>query len=126
MRIMIAAALVMFVGFSIGAPAPAQDLGPQITKFGDGIYVYVGKNFKSNTGICEESLYARSLRVLGRQPPAEPQCRQANLDCVRKASGSLCTRPARAKLEQRVRAMAVQRDWAAHYRLSPSLAHGRA
>jgi cyclase len=51
MRIMIAAALVWFVGFSTGAPAPAQDLGPQITKFGDGIYVYVGKNFKSNTGI---------------------------------------------------------------------------
>src|SRR6185295_4798366 len=32
-------------------PASAQDLGPQIKKFGDGIYVYVGKNFNSNTGI---------------------------------------------------------------------------
>ena len=51
MRIMVAAALVMFGGLSTGAPAPAQDLGPQITRFGDGIYVYVGKNFKSNTGI---------------------------------------------------------------------------
>src|SRR5271155_2041242 len=38
---------------------------------------------------CEESLYARSLRILGRQPPAEPQCRQANLNCVWKASGGL-------------------------------------
>jgi cyclase len=35
-----------------GAPACGQDLGwPQFKKFGDGIYVYVGKNFKSNTGI---------------------------------------------------------------------------
>src|SRR5262249_44063361 len=32
-------------------PACAQDLGPQFKKFGDGIYAYVGKNFKSNTGI---------------------------------------------------------------------------
>ena len=34
-----------------GAPACAQDLGPQFKNFGAGIYVYVGKNFKSNTGI---------------------------------------------------------------------------
>jgi len=34
----------------IGA-AHAQDLGPQITKLKDGVYVYVGKNFNSNTGI---------------------------------------------------------------------------
>src|SRR5271155_2620773 len=73
---------------------------------------------------CEESLYARSLRILGRQPPTEPKCWQANLDCVRETSGGLCTRPARAELEQRVRAMAVERDWAAYYRLSPSLTHG--
>lgn len=31
--------------------AVAQDLGPQITRLGEGIYVYVGKNFNSNTGI---------------------------------------------------------------------------
>src|SRR3954452_22195841 len=30
-----------------GAPAGAQDLGRQFMKFGDGIYAYVGKNFKS-------------------------------------------------------------------------------
>lgn len=35
---------------SIGNVA-AQDLGPQIRKIKDGIYVYVGKNFNSNAGI---------------------------------------------------------------------------
>ena len=51
MRIKVAAALATFVGFVTSAPAFAQDLGPQIKKFGDGIYVYVGNSFKSNTGI---------------------------------------------------------------------------
>src|SRR5215467_13367970 len=46
-----AAALVMFIAFVPSAPAFAQDLGPQFMKFGDGIYAYIGKNFKSNTGI---------------------------------------------------------------------------
>jgi cyclase len=46
-----AAALVTLIGFVTSAPAFAQDLGPQFMKFGDGIYAYVGKNFKSNTGI---------------------------------------------------------------------------
>ena len=31
--------------------ASAQDLGPQVRKLADGIYVYVGKNFQSNSGI---------------------------------------------------------------------------
>jgi cyclase len=51
MRIKVAAASAMFVGCVAGAPASAQDLAPQFQKFGDGIYAYVGKNFKSNTGI---------------------------------------------------------------------------
>ena len=51
MRIKAAAALVTFVGLVTSAPASAQDLGPQIKKFGDGIYAYIGKNFNSNTGI---------------------------------------------------------------------------
>ena len=51
MRIKASAALVTFVGFVTSAPAFAQDLGPQIRKFADGIYVYVGKNFNSNAGI---------------------------------------------------------------------------
>jgi cyclase len=46
-----AAALVTLIGFVTSTPAFAQDLGPQFMKFGDGIYAYVGKNFKSNTGI---------------------------------------------------------------------------
>src|SRR5580704_16384778 len=38
--------------FVTSAPAFAQDdLGPQVMKFGDGIYAYVGKSFKSNTGV---------------------------------------------------------------------------
>src|SRR5437660_3240236 len=36
--------------FAIGL-ASAQDLGPQIRKLEDGVYVYVGKNFNSNCGI---------------------------------------------------------------------------
>src|SRR5216684_1564362 len=36
--------------FAIGL-AFAQDLGPQIRKLEDGVYVYVGKNFNSNCGI---------------------------------------------------------------------------
>ena len=51
MTIKAAAALVSFVGLATSAPAYAQDLGPQFMKFADGIYAYVGKNFKSNTGI---------------------------------------------------------------------------
>ena len=51
MRIKATAALVTFVGFVTSAPAFAQDLGPDIRKFADGIYVYVGKNFNSNAGI---------------------------------------------------------------------------
>jgi cyclase len=51
MRIKATAALVTFVGFVTSAPAFAQDLGPQIRKFADGIYVYVGKNFNSNAAI---------------------------------------------------------------------------
>jgi len=46
-----AAALVMSAGFVMSVHAFAQDLGPQFMKFGDGIYAYVGRNFKSNTGI---------------------------------------------------------------------------
>src|SRR5260221_8596026 len=44
-------ALAVFVSFFAAGFAPAQDLGPQIRKLEDGIYVYVGKNFNSNCGI---------------------------------------------------------------------------
>ena len=46
-----AAALASFASLAFIGSASAQDLGPQIQKMGEGIYVYVGKNFNSNTGI---------------------------------------------------------------------------
>jgi cyclase len=51
MTIKVAAAWVALAGCMMSAPAWAQDLGPQIMKMAEGIYVYVGKDFKSNTGI---------------------------------------------------------------------------
>ena len=51
MRITAAAALATIVGFAAGGSEMAQDLGPQIKKLGEGIYVYVGKNLNSNCGI---------------------------------------------------------------------------
>src|SRR3954470_2714050 len=52
-RSMIKLSAALFAGALgfIAAPLPAQDLGPQIKKIKDGIYVYVGKNLNSNCGI---------------------------------------------------------------------------
>src|SRR6266853_598562 len=47
----LARTLAVFVSFFAAGFAPAQDLGPQIRKLEDGVYVYVGKNFNSNCGI---------------------------------------------------------------------------
>src|ERR1700716_2464529 len=44
-------AIAVFVSFFAVGFAFAQDLGPQIRKLEDGVYVYVGKNFNSNCGI---------------------------------------------------------------------------
>src|SRR5258706_2195424 len=44
-------ALAVFVSFFAVGFAFAQELGPQIRKLEDGVYVYVGKNFNSNCGI---------------------------------------------------------------------------
>lgn len=44
-------ALASFACLLFAGAAFAQDLGPQIRKLKDGIYVYVGKNFNSNCGI---------------------------------------------------------------------------
>jgi cyclase len=41
----------VFILFFFFGLASAQDLGPQIRKLEDGVYVYVGKNFNSNCGI---------------------------------------------------------------------------
>jgi cyclase len=43
--------LAVIVSFLAAGFASAQDLGPQIRKLEDGVYVYVGKNFNSNCGI---------------------------------------------------------------------------
>src|SRR2546428_13165068 len=43
--------LAVFVSFFALGLVSAQDLGPQIRKLEDGVYVYVGKNFNSNCGI---------------------------------------------------------------------------
>src|SRR5256885_3556847 len=44
-------AFAVFIPFFAAGFASAQDLGPQVRKLEDGIYVYVGKNFNSNAGI---------------------------------------------------------------------------
>src|SRR6267142_250178 len=44
-------AFAVFIPFFAAGAALAQDLGPQIRKLEDGVYVYVGKNFNSNCGI---------------------------------------------------------------------------
>ena len=51
MRIKSAVLLAIWAGFVVAGSARAQDLGPQIEKLTDGVYVYVGKNFNSNCGI---------------------------------------------------------------------------
>jgi cyclase len=51
MKTKVSSALFAAVLWLIAAPLPAQDLGQQIRKIKDGIYVYVGKNLNSNCGI---------------------------------------------------------------------------
>jgi len=51
MKLKLARTIAVFVSFFAAGFAPAQDLGPQIRKLEDGIYVYIGKNFNSNCGI---------------------------------------------------------------------------
>jgi len=51
MRAKLVLALVALAGLLSFQSAVAQDLGPQIQKIKDGIYVYVGKNLNSNCGI---------------------------------------------------------------------------
>ena len=51
MKLKSAGIFAVFVSFFAAGFASAQDLGPQIRKLEDGVYVYVGKNFNSNCGI---------------------------------------------------------------------------
>ena len=46
-----AALTALLLSSLVGSITWAQDLGPQIRKIKDGIYVYVGKNLNSNAGI---------------------------------------------------------------------------
>ena len=43
--------LAIFAGFAFVGSAFAQDLGPQVKKLADGVYVVAGNNFFSNAGI---------------------------------------------------------------------------
>jgi cyclase len=46
-----AGTLAIFACFALTASAFAQDLGPQVKKLADGVYVHTGKGFDSNSGI---------------------------------------------------------------------------
>ena len=46
-----AGTLAIFAGFALVGPAFAQDLGPQVRKLADGVYVVAGVNYNSNSGI---------------------------------------------------------------------------
>jgi cyclase len=43
--------LAIAATFALAGPAFTQDLGPQVKKLADGVYVRVGNNFESNAGI---------------------------------------------------------------------------
>lgn len=51
MGIKAAGTLAIFAALAFAGSASAQDLGPQVRKLADGVYVFVGKNFNSNAGI---------------------------------------------------------------------------
>ena len=51
MKVKLIAVFAALAAFLFVRSLPAQDLGPQLTKFKDGIYAYVGKNLNSNSGI---------------------------------------------------------------------------
>lgn len=51
MKTRAAGTLAIFAWFALIGAASAQDLGPQVRKLADGIYVHVGNNFQSNSGI---------------------------------------------------------------------------
>jgi cyclase len=46
-----AGALAMIASFAFMGTANAQDLGPQVKKLADGVYVHTGRGFESNAGI---------------------------------------------------------------------------
>jgi len=46
-----AGALAIFASCTFIGAAGAQDLGPQVKKLADGVYVHTGRGFESNSGI---------------------------------------------------------------------------
>jgi cyclase len=51
MKIKMAGVLAIFGWCSLIGAADAQDLGPQVKKLADGVYVHTGRGFESNAGI---------------------------------------------------------------------------
>ena len=51
MRTKTAGALAIFASCTFIGAAGAQDLGPQVKKLADGVYVHTGRGFESNSGI---------------------------------------------------------------------------
>ena len=51
MRTKTAGALAIFASCAFIGAAGAQDLGPQVKKLADGVYVHTGRGFESNSGI---------------------------------------------------------------------------
>jgi cyclase len=51
MRIKAAGTLAILASFALTGAVFAQDLGPQVKKLADGVYVHTGKGFDSNSGI---------------------------------------------------------------------------
>ena len=51
MRTKTAGALAIFACLVFTGAAGAQDLGPQVKKLADGVYVHTGRGFESNSGI---------------------------------------------------------------------------
>src|SRR5260370_1740078 len=43
--------LTIFAVFALNGAAVAQDLGPQVKKLAEGVYVHTGRGFESNAGI---------------------------------------------------------------------------
>jgi len=51
MKTKTAGALAIFASYAFIGAAGAQDLGPQVEKLADGVYVHKGRGFESNSGI---------------------------------------------------------------------------
>src|SRR6202046_3218035 len=51
MRTKTAGALAIFASCAFIGAAGAQDLGPQVKKLADGVYIHAGRGFESNSGI---------------------------------------------------------------------------